>query len=482
MLPRPRRSTIHLRSPRLALLLATIASCDGTRVSTPRHEPTPARLEHLRAVMDSGGIPGMAMAVLEDGKVAWSGGFGVRGVSDSAPVDANTVFEAASLSKPVVAYMALKLVDAGTLDLDRPLREYGIVPDLADARANRITTRMILSHTTGLQNERTGNEPLVLAFEPGERFQYSGEGFLLLQRLLESMTGQSLEVLSRHMLLDSLGMTRSGFVWRDEFADNAAIGHGDFKIARSPSRPEKARASSSFHTTAHDYALFVRALMHRRGLGDDTFKQMLTPQVHVAPGIDWGLGWALETTAGAPAAWHWGDNSNSGFTAFVWADPDRRRGVVYFANSTTGLSIVRDVLAIMEGTHAAPGFMGYERYDAPSRVVRHRVDEVIRVQGVGAGLETYQRLKSRYDVSAFQESQLNTLGYRFLALGRPADAVALFQANVREFPNSSNAFDSWGDGLSAMGNTEAAIASYLKSYELDHGNDLALRKVERLRQ
>jgi len=284
------------------------------------------------------------------------------------------------------------------------------------------------------------------------------------------------------MLLDSLGMTRSGFVWRDEFADNAAIGHGDFKIARSPSRPGKARASSSFHTTAHDYALFVRALMHRRGLGDHTFKQMLTPQVHVAPGIDWGLGWALETTAGAPAAWHWGDNSNSGFTAFVWADPDRRRGVVYFANSTTGLSIVRDVLAIMEGTHAAPGFMGYERYDAPSRVVRHRVDEVIRVQGVGAGLETYQRLKSRYDVSAFQESQLNTLGYRFLALGRPADAVALFQANVREFPNSSNAFDSWGDGLSAMGNTKAAIASYLKSYELDHGNDLALRKVERLRQ
>jgi len=68
------------------------------------------------------------MAVLEDGKVAWSGGFGVRGVRDSAPVDANTVFEAASLSKPVVAYMALKLVDAGTLDLDRPLREYGIVP------------------------------------------------------------------------------------------------------------------------------------------------------------------------------------------------------------------------------------------------------------------------------------------------------------------------------------------------------------------
>jgi CubicO group peptidase (beta-lactamase class C family) len=97
----------------------------------------------------------MAMAVLEDGKVAWIGGFGVRGVRDSAPVDANTVFEAASLSKPVVAYMALKLVDAGTLDLDRPLREYGIVPDLADARANRITTRMILSHTTGLQNERS---------------------------------------------------------------------------------------------------------------------------------------------------------------------------------------------------------------------------------------------------------------------------------------------------------------------------------------
>ena len=87
---------------------------------------------------------------------------------------------------------------------------------------------------------------------------------------------------------------------------------------------------------------------------------MLTPQVHAGPGIDWGLGWALETADGARFAWHWGDNSNSGFTAFVMADPERRSAVIYFANSTTGLRIVRPVLAIMGGTHtAAPAFMGY---------------------------------------------------------------------------------------------------------------------------
>jgi CubicO group peptidase (beta-lactamase class C family) len=191
--------------------------------------------------MDSAGIPGLAMAVLEDGEIAFSKGFGVRSVGDERPVDENTVFEAASLSKPVVAYIALEMVDEGLLDLDRPLVDYADIPELPDARGKRITARMVLSHTTGLQNERIGDERLALAFDPGQGFRYSGEGFLLLQRVLESITGESLDSLSRRMVLDDLGMTRSGFVWRDDWADNAAVGHGDFESPRSRSRPATAR-------------------------------------------------------------------------------------------------------------------------------------------------------------------------------------------------------------------------------------------------
>ena len=461
--------------------ILVVAGCvHGSAPGGVRKEPPVTEPTNLLSIMDSAGIPGMAMAVLDDGEIAWAKGFGVRDVDDGDPVDENTVFEAASLSKPVMAYIALTLVDAGLLDLDRPLVEYADIHELPDGRAGRITARMVLSHTTGLQNERVGDEPLALAFDPGQGYRYSGEGFLLLQRVLESITGESLDALSRRRVLDSLGMTRSGFVWRDDWADNAAIGHGDFESPRSPSRPVTARASSSFHTTAHDYATFVRAVMRGQGLRDETFEQMVHPHVQVADGIDWGLGWALETSQGARALWHWGDNSNSGFTAFAYMNLDRQDAVVYFANSSTGLGIVRDILAVVGGSRAAPAFMGYEPYDSPTRIVRHRLEESIRSEGVAAGLEVYERLKSEFGASAFPESLLNTLGYRFLALDRPADAVALFERNVREFPGSSNAYDSLGDGLVALGNKEAAIASYRKSYELDPRNEHARREAERL--
>jgi CubicO group peptidase (beta-lactamase class C family) len=464
----------------LSLLFLT-SGCFAIREREHERRPVAARLEYLPVMMDSGGVPGMAMAILDAGEIAWAGGFGVRSVKDSVPVDEHTVFEAASLSKPVTAYVALKLVEAGQLHLDQPLGGYIAIPELADERAGRITIRMVLAHTTGLQNERIGDQPLTLAFDPGERFMYSGEGFLLLQRVLEAVSGESLDELTRRVLLEPLGMTRSGFMWRDEFASNAAVGHGGFRDLRTPTRPRTSRAPSSFHTTAHDYALFLRAVLQKEGLRSTTFAQMLASQVSVAPGIDWGLGWALETTGSARAAWHWGDNSNSGFTAFVMAYPDRGSAIVYFANSGTGLSIVRRVLAIVGGTHVAADFMNYEAYDSPTRITRLTVEEVTRLSGAREGLVTYEELKTRFAPSAFPESLLNDLGYRFLALNRPADAVALFERNAREFPRSSNAFDSLGDGYVALGNRDAAIVSYLKSYELDHHNERALKEVERLR-
>jgi CubicO group peptidase (beta-lactamase class C family) len=218
---------------------------------------------------------------------------------------------------------------------------------------------MVLSHTTGLPNELIGDDRLALAFDPGRQFRYSGEGYLMLQRVLEWMTGESLDALARALVTGPLGMTRSGFVWRNEFDDNAAVGHDGERVPRRPSRPTRARASSGFQTTVHDYSRFVRALLRREGLQPATFDQMLAPRVRAGESVDWGLGWALESSATGRAAFHWGDNSNSGFTAFAWADPVQGRGVVYFANSTSGLRLVRPALALIGGEHPAPAFMGY---------------------------------------------------------------------------------------------------------------------------
>ena len=144
-------------------------------------------------------------------------------MNDSAqtPLDAGTIFEAASLSKPVFAYLVLRLADRGEFDLDRPLSEMLEYPRLAhDERYKRITGRIVLSHGTGLPN--WGGEKLTLQFDPGTAYGYSGEGFVFLQKAIERVTGRSLEELARREVFQPLGMTRSSFVWQERFAGNAA--------------------------------------------------------------------------------------------------------------------------------------------------------------------------------------------------------------------------------------------------------------------
>jgi CubicO group peptidase (beta-lactamase class C family) len=142
-------------------------------------------------------------------------------VTPQTPLNPGTIFEAASLSKPVFAYMVLRLADRGEFDLDRPLHEMLEYPRLAhDERYKRITARIVLSHGTGLPN--WGGEKLTLRFDPGTDYGYSGEGFVFLQKTVERVTGRSLDELARREVFEPLGMTRSSYVWQERFAGNAA--------------------------------------------------------------------------------------------------------------------------------------------------------------------------------------------------------------------------------------------------------------------
>ena len=466
------------------LLLAACAS--PTRAPAPVPAPgggldTAALARRLPALLDSGGIPGLAVAVLRDGRVAWARGFGVRREGSPGAVDENTVFEAASLSKPVFAYAVLRLVDQGRLELDRPLADYLPLPGLGDPRAARITARMALSHTTGLPNELHPGDSLALAFDPGASFRYSGEGYAYLQRVVEHVTGQPLERLARTLVFEPLGMARSSYVWEERLASDAAVGHGGGRIPRAPRRPAAARAPSSLHTTVSDYARFAAAVLAGEGLRDETAREMARAQARAAPRVAWGLGWAREELDAAPTLWHWGDNSDTGFTAFVMLSPARRGGVVWLANSTTGLSIAGPLLAItLPGPHVPLDSLGYERHDDPRRLVREEIDRVAAARGAAAALREHERLRARLPADRFDERLLNVLGYRMLERGRAADAVALFRANAELYPRSANVHDSLGEALAAAGDREGAVASYRRSLQLDPGNRNAVEQLRRL--
>ena len=437
--------------------------------------------QRLPALIDSAMIPGLGLAILDRGQVVWSGGFGERDTNGEKVSANRTVFEAASLSKPVIAYAALKLVDQGKLDLDKPLVTYASYPELgADPRAQTITAKMVLSHTTGLQNERHGpSDSLRFSFDPGTRFQYSGEGYALLGKAIEAVTGQSLAVAIKGLVFDPLSMTRSSFVWESRFADDAAAGRGPFGEARKPTRPTVARAPSSLQTTAADYARFLAAVVDTVGLQPQTWQLMVTPVVDVAPNVGWGLGWAIEKDSLDYRIAHHGDNSNSAFTAFTLMDIPRQCGFVYLTNSNNGLSIAREVAALVPGRHAGLALLNYPLYDSPYFVARARIARTLRSKGVDAALAEYRQIAD-VDSTATPESLLNDLGYYLLDQSRVDDAIRAFRANIAAYPQSANVYEAIGDAYLAGGHRTAARDGYRRATELDSTNMRARRLADSL--
>ena len=433
------------------------------------------------ALLDSADVPGLALAIASHGEIVWARGFGSRLRGESGAVDTNTVFEAASLSKPVFAYAVMKLVEEGRFDLDKPLASYQPGAELqADPRFRRITARMVLSHTTGLPNEVGPGELLRLQFDPGTRFGYSGEGFLYLQQVVEALVQMPLDTFVRGVVFEPLHMTRSAYRWETRFSENFAIGHDDYGTPRTPSRPTTAKASASLHTTVADYARFLLAALDA-ARNNRSARDMLAPQIVVTPEISWGLGWALQKTDSGQVFWHWGDNSNTGYTAYVQGDPARATGFVFLTNSTSGLSVSRALIRQLTGMHEpAIAFMNHEQFDAPTRRVRLGLEERIRAAGIAAGLAYLDSVRPSFDPDGIPENLLNRVGYRLLGLGMGAAAVAMFRKNVEAYPQSANVYDSLGEALAAVGDTTSAIANYRRSLSLDPRNSNAASMLARL--
>jgi len=304
-------------------------------------------------LMKKDGVPGLSMAVIRGGKTAWVHGFGIKEATNGQPVTGNTVFEAASLSKPVFAYGVLKLVELGKLDLDVPLTTYLPKPFIAgDERLAKITARIVMSHRTGFPNWPADDGSVSIYFTPGERFSYSGQGYIYLQRVVEQITGKSLNQYMTEAVFTPLGMTSSSYVWRPDFDALTATGYDSDGKPTKLWKPTEAGAASTLNTTANDYALFVEAVLTGKGLKPATLREMETPEIALDPecricikhepkqlskNLFWGLGWGIERKDGTDALWHWGDNGS--FKGFVMAEPKTKSGVVMFANSENGLEV-----------------------------------------------------------------------------------------------------------------------------------------------
>jgi CubicO group peptidase (beta-lactamase class C family) len=280
---------------------ASLAAASPLAAATP--EPALHRLDgsaltprqidaEVEALMAQGRVPGMALALIENGQPVYVKAYGLRSVENKLPLATDTVMYGASLTKLAFAYMVMQLVDEKVIDLDRPitaylkkpLPEYPKYADLAnDARWKALTPRMLLDHTPGFPNFRFINpdEKLDFKFDPGTRYAYSGEGINLMQFVLEEGLGLDVGKEMQKRVFDRFGMTRTSMTWRDDFAPNLASGYdADGKLEGHHQRGS-VRAAGSMDTTIADYVKFLAGFMRGEGLSAAARAEMLRPQIAI---------------------------------------------------------------------------------------------------------------------------------------------------------------------------------------------------------
>ena len=431
--------------------------------------------------MQKAGVPGLALGGVWKGEALGVGSWGIRNDMMHTPVNDETIFAAASLTKPVVAYLVLQLVDEGLLRLDQPLAEVLPLAELADdARAADITVRMILSHSSGLPNWRR-EQTLALLFDPGTKFQYSGEGYVWLSHVVEEITGEPLEYLVKAKIFTPLGMNNSSLVWEERFADNFAVGHTENGMAMEALMEEEPNAAASLLTTPGDYSIFLAAALNGKLLSEEIHAAWFEPQVEVAENVSWGLGWGLQETEEGRAVFQWGDNP--GYKGFVTANLRERSGIVVFTNSDNGMALMGEVVTVAMGAKQ-PGFewLGFESFNSPRREVRRILERVLENEGLQPTIREYHSLKRRYPTQAFQEGLLNSLGYSLMAQERFEEAISMFALNVQEYPDSFNPYDSLAEAYMRHGDVERAIDNYERSVQLNPDNSNGARMLSELRK
>jgi len=345
----------------------------------------------VRKLMDTADVAGLCLGVINNNNVIYVKSYGYKNKATNESNDTATCFYAASLAKPLFAYLVMQLVDDKVIDLDKPLYtylpkplpEYEYYKDLAgDDRWKLITARQCIAHTTGFPNWRQfnprNNQELEIFFKPGERYAYSGEGIFLLQMVVEIITGRHLEDLAQEKIFKPLGMGRTSFLWQPSFEANYAVGHDMNNDPLAKDKRTEANAAGSMETTIADYTRFVAGVMQGKGLSQKSKQQMLSPQIgiytkHQFPSLNndttsenkkiqlsYGLGWGLFKIRDGNAFFK--EGHGDGWVHYMIGFPDKKIAIVIMTNSANGESIFKELVEKATGITIPWEWEGYTPY------------------------------------------------------------------------------------------------------------------------
>jgi CubicO group peptidase (beta-lactamase class C family) len=344
-------------------------------------QPLADRMRHYK-------VPGVSVAVINNGKLEWAKGYGVTEAGGSQPVTAETLFQAASISKPVAVLGALALVEKGLLTLDEPVNrrlKSWQVPENEFTKEQPVTLRRLVSHSAGLtvhgfrgyaagegvpttvqvlDGQKPANSAAVrVDSTPGSRWRYSGGGLTVMQLLMTDVSGKAFPVLLREMVLDKLDMRLSTYEQPLPAgkAGQAASGHrrnGELIKGQWHTYPEMAAAG--LWTTPTELAHFAIELQQAKaGKSSKVLSQSMIARMLTKQSGEYGLGIGLGG-AGKTATFSHG-GSNEGFKCMLFAYAETGQGAVVMTNGDQGSALANEVLRSIAREYGWPDFQPIER-------------------------------------------------------------------------------------------------------------------------
>lgn len=308
-------------------------------------------------------IPGVSLALIKDGRLVYHKTYGVRNTMTGEKVDDNTLFEAASVTKPVFAFAVQRLAERGIIDLDKPLYLYLPYPDIAyDDRYKLMTARHVLTHRTGFPNWRSMNEDgkLDLKFTPGTKYSYSGEGFEYLKMVIEKITGKKVEQVLQEEVIEPIGLYHTFFSKNDSLQRMKANGHFD-GLPSNENLPESPGMAYSMNTEAKIFTRFMLYMLEQKGLKAETYDSMFTKHsdFNYDPGDEKPkypdyMGESLEIRE-SPFGKSFGHGGNNGdFKCKFEVYKDLKMGYVIFTNSNTSDPLLEAMRQFLVEGKSAP--------------------------------------------------------------------------------------------------------------------------------
>ena len=468
------------------ILVAFQASAAAPAFSQAPPADASAAIAHLMSQLHDRGQLNGEILVTQRGKTIYRGAFGPSGGSSGRTFTADTPSCLASLSKPFTAAAVMMLAERHRLSYDDRIAKY--FPELP-AALGAATIRQLLNHTSGipdysdlnvehpgmlnaevLNSLRKVDKPL---FPPGERYQYSNSGYVLLGLIVERVSGKPLSLYLQDEIFKPLSMKNS-FVLTSENQKTSAVARGYNAFGTADDYDEYITGDGGVYSTVDDLIAFDQALQEHRLVKPQTLDEAFTPGPVRVGKTTYGFGWNIESDAFGKRVWHTGNTA--GFRAFLEHRLDQEITVIML---TDGGNTKR-----VEINQAIQNILAGRPYNLPKKSIAVALHEVILRSSVEAGIAEYRKEKTthagEYDLD---EGELNALGYQLLYPDhRPGDAVRIFLLNTEEHPSSSNAFDSLAEAYQVMGDKAFARKYYEAALQRDHGNIHARSMLAKLQE